>query len=131
VNADKERMRRELLNQLELEWKAAESKGYISEVWKWSALIEARLKLSAASERVREWIPVSERLPESRTWVIGCVEHDGQRHVAPVFGVVITNDDNRFRWESEFPVTHWQPLPDPPALAPPGNAPGQGKAGGK
>jgi hypothetical protein len=61
-----------------------------------------------------EWVKVSERLPESRTWVIVCTEHDGKRHVVPGFGVRLKNDDNRWRWESEFPVTHWMPLPPSP-----------------
>lgn len=64
-----------------------------------------------AGYRKQEWIPVTERLPESRKFVIVCDE----------FGNVVEayfyKQDRKFEWvddeETAF-ASHWMPLPLPP-----------------
>ncbi len=71
--------------------------------------------LLAGPQNGQGWVFTSSgKLPESRTWVNVCTEHDGQRNVVPAFGVRLGNDNNRWRWECEFEVIAWQPLPAPP-----------------
>jgi len=58
------------------------------------------------------WVFTSSgELPESRMWVNVCTEHAGQRNVVPAFGV---RQGNGWRWECEFEVIAWQPLPEAP-----------------
>lgn len=55
------------------------------------------------------WIPVAERLPENGQWVLAI--EDGS--LVPIVY------QHRDHWHSDFwnpeDVTHWQPLPEPPA----------------
>ena len=65
----------------------------------------ARMEL----ERYR-WIPVSERLPGDRDWVIVAGEYGG---------VSIAQMNIKWGWngadgETDGDVTHWMPLPEPP-----------------
>ena len=68
--------------------------------------------LIANGVTVQQWIPVTERLPESGKCVIiacengnvaeGCYQAYGKKWV-------------QFRWSTErIDVTHWMPLPQPP-----------------
>ena len=62
---------------------------------------------------VREWIPVTERLPEVGRRVLVT---DG-KHVS--FGYDLRGGEGNL-WCAQFPcndgeVTHWMPLPEPPA----------------
>ena len=59
-----------------------------------------------------KWIPVTERLPEKRTFVLGvtaefvceCIMLEDKQ-----FWLVNTDDG-----DGEIEVTHWMPLPEPP-----------------
>ena len=71
-------------------------------------------------EDLPRWIPVSERLPETRTNVLA---YDGNfPHSVSSFRVVSLSIDGS-QWfdqhtDEEHPVnafTHWMPLPEPPA----------------
>lgn len=69
-------------------------------------------------ERVPQWIPVSERLPEEGQEVLawnngGQCEKPWQGHVLCVY----RNGEWRESQESDlYPgITHWMPLPEPPA----------------
>jgi hypothetical protein len=69
----------------------------------------------AAEQRardVREWIPVSERLPDDNTKVI---VHGGIAYIRK--GEWFTLTGERFPGKPiQWPVTHWMPLPEPPAI---------------
>jgi hypothetical protein len=66
----------------------------------------------AGPQNGQGWVFTSSgELPESRTWVNVCTEHAGQRNVVPAYGVKLGNG---WRWECEFEVIAWQPLPAPP-----------------
>ncbi len=72
--------------------------------------------IAAACELMPKWIPVSERLPEKNTLVLVHTEMDAN-HVASI------DDGNEwfcnYGGEWLFPnVTHWMPLPEPPANYP-------------
>ena len=57
---------------------------------------------------VREWIPVTERLPEDGQTVIACVTHRfGDKSIIPM----VFWHESYFHWQD---VTHWMPLPEPP-----------------
>ena len=75
------------------------------------------LALSALSEP-KGWVSVSERLPERETWVL---VHNGEWTGVGTYRYA---DDESECWQSETTefiehlgpkVTHWQPLPAPPA----------------
>ena len=63
---------------------------------------------------VQEWIPVTERLPESGEWVLCAC----RANIIEVLKYDSTMDD----WDSTMPercymkgfVTHWMPMPQPP-----------------
>ena len=69
-------------------------------------------KLMEDAPAVREWIPVSERLPKYNTFVIVFAEG--------IVGEAVLDDANYWYWAgtdedaSEIYVTHWMPLPEPP-----------------
>lgn len=72
------------------------------------ALCIARI---ASIEPAQRWIPVTERLTESRAWVL-C------KCRAKIYEVLSWRDggwyhDPQHRYMSGF-VTHWMPLPEPP-----------------
>lgn len=82
------------------------------------------IRLTLAQRDTQGWIFVETGiLPKSREWVSLCVEHDGKRHVAPGFGILLF--DEHWKWECEFKVIAWQPLPAPPSEA---NVPKNGVA---
>lgn len=73
--------------------------------------------LIANGVTVQEWIPVTERLPTHREWVL--VWHTGYKtpkkafykdDLAPYLPIFRLDGDNGIHGE----VTHWQPLPQPP-----------------
>ena len=51
------------------------------------------------------WIPVTERLPENRKWVLVCSKFVKMKTD------FISNDG---KWHTTPGVTHWMPLPEPP-----------------
>lgn len=66
---------------------------------------------------VQEWIPVNDKLPNDREWVL--VWHTGydtpkkakyKDDFAPFLPVFLIDGDNGNNGE----VTHWQPMPQPP-----------------
>ena len=68
-----------------------------------------------AVEQIPRWISVTERLPEKWTWVLVCFEGAD----IPSTGFVNSAGD----WIGEdmytnYDVTHWMPLPEPPKGAP-------------
>ena len=81
-------------------------------------------KLIANGVTVQQWIPVTERLPESKTKILvygGSIEiwHNGVKQPMPsIFtGYMRGLDEGWFTWESNdyiSDVTHWMPLPEPP-----------------
>lgn len=72
----------------------------------------------------QQWIPVTERLPESKVKILvygGSIEiwHNGVKQPMPsIFtGYMRGLDEGWFAWESDDyigNVTHWMPLPEPP-----------------
>ena len=58
------------------------------------------------------WVACSERMPEQFVEVLACTE-DGGRYVAAL-NQSMTWDDGDF-FDGIHGVTHWQPLPSPPA----------------
>jgi hypothetical protein len=79
------------------------------------ALHDARIENSgqaAELERIREarrWIPVEERLPETRDpvltlWISGMQS--------------VKQYDEQHGWNTGAQVTHWMPLPEPPEALP-------------
>ena len=80
--------------------------------------------LIANGVTVQKWIPVSERLPESKVKILvygGRIEiwHNGVKQPMPsIFaGYMRGLDEGWFTWESDdyiSDVTHWMPLPEPP-----------------
>jgi polyhydroxyalkanoate synthesis regulator phasin len=88
----------------------------------WQRAERAESALREAREKEREWIPVSERLPEPDAWILTTNgKWTGVARHRPL-------DDNGYmveseRWQSETsdfiehlgpPVTHWMPLPAAP-----------------
>lgn len=69
-----------------------------------------RQKPQTNAEVVREWIPVTERLPKEEGYYLvahqrsGCVAERFYYRDCPDLFVEVTGD----------PVTHWMPLPEPP-----------------
>lgn len=68
-----------------------------------------------------EWIPVEERLPETRDWVlvIGIFVPEGGwfvPHIAEYFRGSWRLDDDEYSYPEDrhIKVTHWMPLPEPP-----------------
>lgn len=61
--------------------------------------------LPAADVRPVEWIPVTERLPEKREWVLV------RSKLVKMKTDFISNDGT---WYTTPGVTHWMPLPEPP-----------------
>lgn len=62
--------------------------------------------LIAHGVTVKEWIPVTERLPEDGVQVLACTKH-GKAFSAHC-------ERGRFRVSGSVTVTHWMPLPQPP-----------------
>ena len=64
----------------------------------------------------RQWIPVSERLPESSDYYLCCVS--GQETRNTTFSRVTLAYIQKYGWCTNGlkveNVTHWQPLPEPP-----------------
>lgn len=61
------------------------------------------------NRRLNSWISVEERLPEPyvRVWTYPPAPFGSERHMK--------YDGNDLVWFFDaFPVTHWQPLPEPP-----------------
>ena len=60
-----------------------------------------------------EWISVDERLPENDESVLGCAVgcDDGIDICSCENGVWRDNHCNPY---TEYPITHWMPLPEPP-----------------
>ncbi len=85
---------------------------------------------TARAAREREWIPVSERLPDEDELVLVCVwcewdDHDGvtQRwqevheatlYKSPLQLIAVTADAQEYE---NGEITHWMPLPDLPEAA--------------
>jgi len=93
-----------------------------AEMQKRAETAEQALAALAGPQNGQGWVFVeSGKLPKSRTWVNVCTEHDRQRQVTPAFGV--RDEYERWRWECEFKVIAWQPLPAPPT----GDAPPEKK----
>lgn len=70
-------------------------------------------KLIEDSPAVREWIPVSERLPENFVSVLGYMTDAGE--FPPVRECYTVG--NAFYFPAlcdRHPVSHWMPLPEPP-----------------
>ena len=61
----------------------------------------------ATSEENKQWIPVSERLPDWR---------DGKVLVSTKYGFSICERTVNGRWKGQHAnwITHWMPLPEPP-----------------
>ena len=63
------------------------------------------------AEKVPKWIPVTERLPDEREWVL-CQCRAKIRMVLRLQNGY-WHQDSQHEFMSGF-VTHWMPLPDPP-----------------
>ena len=63
------------------------------------------------SELDKQWIPISERLPDEYTWVIVFRKGWKTAHVAKRTGDSIFYSVLGVRFNN---ITHWQPLPLPP-----------------
>lgn len=73
-------------------------------------------KLKASLSAAREWIPVSERYPDKDAGtIIVATNHMGIRAVT-----IMTASYLALMKQAQ--VTHWQPLPEPPALKPGGKS---------
>ena len=80
--------------------------------------------LIANGVTVQKWIPVTERLPESKEKILvygGNIDiwHNGVKQPMPsIFtGYMRGLDEGWFTWDSDYyisDVTHWMPLPEPP-----------------
>ena len=92
--------------------------GFVRRTW-----LEFKTAICGLLQRTRAggWIPVSERLPETRTNVLA---YDGNLpHSVTSFRVVSLSIDGS-QWfdqhtDEEHPVnvfTHWMPLPEPPRV---------------
>ena len=78
-------------------------------------------RLDELSQRVPQWIPVTERLPENGVPVLAnYIGNDNKYHPD---GTVVWTDWGCFWWEGSLndcdievavPITHWMPLPEPP-----------------
>lgn len=78
----------------------------------YSEMIHQLAKIPAADVRPVEWIPVTERLPEVRTWVLCYCR-------ANSFDVFRMTDEGHWQYGNRSIymkgyVTHWMPLPEPP-----------------
>ena len=65
---------------------------------------------AGAASQGEGWVSADEP-PAERTWVIAVTEHDGKRQTVPMFRSM---HRNKWRWESEFKVVLWRPLPAAP-----------------
>lgn len=77
-------------------------------------LVELERALQDA--RMVEWIPVGERLPGRNELVLVCAKDVGTVHCLMQYSEprwFIGQTDASYDW----PITHWQPLPEPPALS--------------
>ena len=72
-------------------------------------LVMQNLEIKADLDAAR-WIPVSERLPEHDAETLVAVRDENGYYV-----IVATFRKNGFWRMVEGEVTHWMPLPDPPA----------------
>ena len=68
---------------------------------------------NARLKEERRWIPVSERLPEDRSWAI--VKTTDFTEPLAVLAQYCNGNWWWFEWrELQLTVTHWMPLPEPP-----------------
>lgn len=74
----------------------------------WAGLIADQLLANGVV--VREWIPVTERLPKEQGYYL--VAHQRSRCVAERF--YYRDCPDLFVKVAGDPVTHWMPLPEPP-----------------
>lgn len=65
------------------------------------------------TDAVQQWIPVSERLPESYVNVIVC-RCDGVNRSVGVEYVTLCDDWSKDYLSLATSVTHWMPMPEPP-----------------
>ena len=64
----------------------------------------------ATSDESKQWIPVTERLPEEEgEYLAYCGEYDGICVI--YYDILVTKGKWRCKWKE---VTHWMPLPTPP-----------------
>lgn len=69
-----------------------------------------------------KWIPVSERLPENKVWVLIAGHEFGDPSKPRLFQVAMRNGTTFFNNGAEcleedecWNPTHWMPLPEPPS----------------
>lgn len=65
------------------------------------------------------WIPVSERLPESDGYYLGCYARQYYKKYKQTITLVFFDKDDMWRAPGlpcveQMKVTHWMPLPAPP-----------------
>ena len=80
--------------------------------------------LIANGVTIQKWIPVTERLPESKTQILvygGKIElwvNGVKQQIPSIFiGYMRGLDEGWFTWDSSYyisDVTHWMPMPEPP-----------------
>lgn len=80
--------------------------------------VHQKLYTHPAPQESGGWVPVSERLPDSDTWVLvaGRMDgpHDWRRDTAYRRRDLIGKPGRWVRNNSSWDITHWMPLPAPP-----------------
>jgi hypothetical protein len=72
--------------------------------------------VEAASRLMPQWIPVSERLPDRYTRVLAfvdCQPHEHSHAIGFIGSLGVWSLDELHEPSAE--ITHWMPLPEPPA----------------